>query len=141
MRFEDSIDVSAPADQVFEVYSDVERWPEWTESVTQVELLEEGPLRVGSRARVRQPRLPVAVWEVTEVVPHRSFTWVARGPGVRTTATHLVTPEGDGGQRAVVTATLVQAGLLGPVVGALTKRLTTRYISLELRGLKSRCES
>jgi uncharacterized protein YndB with AHSA1/START domain len=30
MRFEATIDVAAPAQLVFEVYADVERWPEWT---------------------------------------------------------------------------------------------------------------
>ncbi len=139
MRFEDSIDVAAPAEDVFAVYADVERWPEWTESVSSVERLDEGPLRVGSRARVRQPRLPVAVWEVTEVVPDRSFTWVARGPGIRTTGTHTVAPAPDG--VSTVTATLDQAGLLGPLMGRLTKGLTERYIRMELEGLRSHCES
>ncbi len=63
MRFEASIEVSAPAEQVFATYADVERWPTWTSSVTSVELLDPGPLRVDSRARIRQPRLPVAVWQ------------------------------------------------------------------------------
>lgn len=140
MRFEASIDITAPAEHVFAVYSDVERWPEWTRSVTSVERLDEGPLRVGSRARIRQPRLPVAVWEVTEVVPDRSFTWVARGPGVITTGSHVVTPL-DGGDRVKATALLEQAGLLGPLVGRLTKRLTNDYLNTEVRGLKARCEA
>ena len=29
MRFEATIDVAAPAQLVFEAYTDVERWPEW----------------------------------------------------------------------------------------------------------------
>lgn len=109
--------------------------------MTSVERLDDGPLRVGSRARIRQPRLPEAVWEVTEVVPGASFTWVARGPGVRTTASHVVAPAAPDGTHAAVTATLVQAGPLGPVVGLLTKRLTERYMDLEVHGLKTRCET
>jgi hypothetical protein len=82
--------------------------------VTSVERLDQGPLRVGSRARIKQPRLPTAVWEVTEVVTGRSFTWIARGPGIITTASHVVTPpEAAGSTR--VTASLQQMGPLGPV--------------------------
>ena len=139
MRFEASIDITAPAEHVFAVYSDVERWPEWTKSVTSVERLDDGPLRVGSRARMRQPRLPVAVWEVTELVPDRSFIWVARRPGVVTTGGHVVTPL-DGRDRALATASVEQAGLLGPLVGRLTRRLTNDYLDMEVRGLKARCE-
>jgi uncharacterized membrane protein len=139
MRFEASIDVSAPADEVFAVYADVERWPEWTPTVTRVERLDDGPLRVGSRARVRQPRLPVAVWRVTEMEPGRWFTWVAQGPGVVTTGIHQVAPT-DGGQRSRATAVLVQGGPVGPVLGLLTKRLTERYLDAEVHGLKARCE-
>ena len=139
MRFEATIDVAAPGQHVFEVYTDVERWPEWTASVTSVERLDQGPLSVGSRARIKQPRLPPAVWEVTEVVAGRSFTWMARGPGIVTTGSHVVaTPEGEGPVR--VTASLEQAGLLGPLLGLLTKRLTNRYLQTELQGLKARCE-
>lgn len=140
MRFEATAQVVAPAQRVFDVYADVERWPEWTRSVTSVERLEAGPLRVGSRARVRQPRLPVAVWQVTELVPGRSFTWVARGPGIVTTGRHVAMPAG-GDDRTEVTAALEQAGLLGPLVGLLTRRLTDRYLRIEVQGLKARCET
>jgi uncharacterized membrane protein len=138
MRFEDSVTIDAAAARVWAVYSDVERWPEWTASVTSVELLDPGPLRVGSRARIRQPRLPVAEWTVTDLDEGRSFTWVARGPGVRTTGTHLVERDGD---RARATAVLEQGGPLGPVVGLLTRGLTRRYLAMEAAGLKARAEA
>ena len=140
MRFEATIDVAAPRRQVFDVYADVERWPEWTASVTSIERLDEGPLRVGSRARVRQPRLPVAVWEVTELVPGERFTWVARGPGIVTTGIHIAR-ESDRPGVTEVTAALEQDGPLGPVVGLLTRRLTRRYLDIEVRGIKQRCEA
>ena len=76
VRFMATIDIAARAQLVYEVYTDVERWPEWAASVTSVERLDQGPLRVGSRARIKQPRLPTTVWEVTEVVAGRSFTWI-----------------------------------------------------------------
>jgi uncharacterized membrane protein len=139
MHFEVSAEVSAPARRVFDTYADVEQWPSWTASVTSVERLDDGPLRVGSRARVRQPRLPVAVWEVTELVPGQSFTWVARGPGVRTTGTHRVTPVAEG--KVMVTAILDQAGLFGPIAGLMTRGLTQRYLNTEVQGLKEHCES
>jgi uncharacterized membrane protein len=139
MRFEAGIDVAAPARSVFDVYSDVERWPEWTSSMTRVERLDDGPLRVGSRARIKQPRLPVTVWQVTELLPGTSFTWVARGPGVVTTGIHEVRPSGQDGH-VTATGVLVQEGLLGPLVGVLTRSLTVRYLQTEMRGLKAHCE-
>jgi uncharacterized membrane protein len=139
MRFEASIEVSAPAETVFETYADVEHWPSWTSSVTSVELLDRGPLRVGVRARVRQPRLPVAIWQVTALVPGESFTWVARGRGLLTTGTHRVASTGPGTAR--VTALLEQAGPLGALVGLATARLTRRYLQTEVEGLKAYCES
>jgi hypothetical protein len=79
------------------------------------------------------------VWELTEVVTGRSFTWIARGPGIITTASHAVTPaDADGPTR--VTASLQQTGPPGQLLGFLTKRLTNRYLQTELRGLKARCE-
>ena len=138
MRFEASIEITAPAQRVFDVYSDIERWPEWTDSVTTVERLDEGPLRVGSRARIRQPRLPTAEWEVTELAPGTFFTWVARGPGIVTTGSHIVAATDLEGQ-VTATASLQQAGPLGWVLGHLTRRLTERYLDMEVRGLKARC--
>jgi uncharacterized membrane protein len=139
MRFEASAEVSAPAQQVFATYADVERWPSWTSSVTSVELLDKGPLRIGSRARIRQPKLPETIWQVTRLDPGREFSWQATGPGVLTTGTHRVTPRGD--DTATVTAILEQAGPLGPLVGLLTRRLTRRYLDTEVRGLKAYCEA
>ena len=139
MRFEATVDVAAPAQLVFEVYTDVERWPEWTVSVTSVERLDQGPLSVGSRARIKQPRLPAAVWEVTEVVAGHSFTWMARGPGIITKAV-MSSPRQRVGGPVKVTASVEQAGLLGPLLGFLTKQLTNRYLQIELRGLKAHCE-
>lgn len=138
MHFEYSVPIAAPPGQVFDRYVDVARWPEWLETMTSVERLDDGPLRVGSRTRIKQPKLPVAVWEVSALEPGRSWTWVARGPGLVSTASHVVAPAGDG---STVTASLDQGGPLGAVVGRLTKGLTERYLRIEGECLKAQFES
>ena len=150
MRFADEITIDAPAEQVWAVYSDVTHWSEWTASITSVELLDDGTgppiggppvgeLAIGTRARIRQPKLPVAVWEVTEWEPGRTWTWVATGPGVRSTATHTVVPTGDDTCR--VDSSLTQEGPLGWVIARLYAGLTRRSLAMEAAGLKTRCES
>lgn len=138
MRTEERISIDAPSDVVWEVMSDVRRWPEWTDSVTSVEALQDGALQVGARFRVRQPRLPQAVWEVTEVLPGSSFTWVNRSPGLTSTGTHSVQrPAGGGGTTAVLA--IEQTGALAFLARLLTG-LTRRYVRMEAAGLKVRSE-
>jgi len=137
MLIDHSVTIAAPAREVFDIYVDVERWPEWTETMTTVQRLEPGPLVVGARARIKQPRLRKAVWEVTDFEPGRFFTWVSRMPGLVITARHVVTQAGD---ETNVTLSVEQSGLLAPVVGPLTKRLTERYLAIEGAGLKRLCE-
>jgi hypothetical protein len=61
---------------------------------------------------------------VTELEPSRSFTWVATGPGVRTTARHLLEEPGSGGTR--VTLAVEQAGPVGRVMGRFYRCLNDR---------------
>ncbi len=114
---------------------DVACWPEWTPTVDSVERLDQGPLQVGSRAKVRQPKIPPAVWEVTELVDGRRFTWVSRTPGVTSVGRHEVVAE-DGGCR--VTLSIEQTGLLSAVAALLWGRLTQRYVETEAESLDRR---
>jgi uncharacterized membrane protein len=139
MRFDDEIVIDVPAAEVWAIYSDVEHWPDWTASVSRVELVAGDRVAVGARARIEQPKLPKAEWEVSEVVPERSWTWVATAPGVRSTAIHTVEPSGPATTR--VHQTLIQNGPLGAIVGRLYGRLTRRYLAMEAQGLKQRCEA
>ena len=120
--------IDAPPARVWEVLHDVARWPEWTPTVDRVERLDDGPLVVGSRARLRQPKLPQAEWEVTEVGVGRAFTWEAHGPGMRSIGRHEVNPDGTG---STVTLSIEQTGPMGAVAALVWRRLTQRYVELE----------
>ena len=81
---------------------------------------------------------PLAKYAVTDLEPSRLFTWVATGPGVRTTARHLLEELGTGGTR--VTLAVEQAGPVGAVMGRFYRRLTDRYLTAEAEGIKARSE-
>lgn len=136
-HFEIEIEIAAPPQRVWAVTTDVERWPEWTASVLSVRRLDDGRFRVGSRARVRQPKFLPAVWQVTELEDGRSFTWVTRSPGLRAAGHHRVEPI-SGGSRATLSVTY--SGALGGLVARLLGKTTERFLSLEATGLKKRSE-
>lgn len=135
--FSISVDIAAPPARVWAVMRDVERWHEWTASITSVELLDGGRFGVGHRARVVQPKLLPAVFEITVVEEGRTFTWVTKHPGIVATATHLVEPHGAGSR---ATLSLRFDGPLGGLIGFFMGGLNQRYLALEAKGLKARSE-
>jgi uncharacterized membrane protein len=137
-RTSDSIDIDAPADVVWAVYSDVERWPDMTASVTSVSLQPSGPLAIGSRATIKQPRLPKVEWTVTALDAGHQWVWENRSPGSVAIAAHSVRALDDG--RTHVELWIDQRGVIGRAVGVLVRRMTRRYLRLEAEGLKRRSE-
>jgi uncharacterized membrane protein len=138
MITEDSIEIDAPAQLVWEVFSDVQRWPEWTASVTSLVGRDGANIAVGKRFAIKQPGMSKLVWKVTEIDPGLSWTWVQRSPGVRVSARHDVIAQSDG--RTLVRQQLDQRGVLGALVGRLMVKKTKRFLELEAQGLKARSE-
>jgi uncharacterized membrane protein len=132
-----SVGIDAPAPKVFEVLCDVERWPQWTSTMQSVRRLDAGPLKVGSRARVVQPKLRPSIWQVTAMHSGQRFNWVARAPGVKMEAGHAVEPNESG---CKVTLTFHVTGFMSAIVGRLYGGLITAYLNTEAQGLKQRCE-
>jgi uncharacterized membrane protein len=133
-----TIDIQAPPDRVWEAIRDIEHWSEWTPTIISIRLLDPGPLAVGTRAIVHQPKLLAARWQVTEIEDGRGFTWITASPGLLVTARHYVEGAGTSSR---VTLSLDFSGPLGGVVGRLTRGLNARYLALEAQGLKKRAET
>ena len=131
-----SITIDAPIEVVWSVFTDVERWPAWASSFTSVELVD-GPMRLGAKARIRQPGLPTVIWEVTKWEPGRSWTWTATSPGARTEASHVLTRVGD---RTVAEQSIIPSGPIGRLAALVWRSLTRRYLAIEAAGLKQRSE-
>ena len=133
-----SFEINAPAELVWDVFSDVERWPEWTASVTRLTGLDGPDIAVGKRFEIKQPRMPKLVWTVTEVKPGTSWTWVQRSPGGSTVARHDVIATTN--NHTLVQQQLDQRGPIGAVVARLMRKMTIRYLDLEAQGLTARSE-
>ena len=131
-----SVTIDAPIEVVWSVFTDVERWPTWASSFTSVELID-GPMRLGAKARIQQPRLPTVIWEVTKWEPGRSWTWTAKSPGAHTEASHVLTRVGD---RTVAEQAIRPSGPIGRLAAFLSRSLTRRYLAMEAAGLKQRSE-
>ena len=141
MEFSITTDVDAPADVVFAVLTDVERWPEWTPTVTRVERLDGSslPLAISSRIRIVQPKVPPAEWTVTALEAGRGFRMMSRSPGATVVANHWAEPLGDG-QRSRVTLSVTFSGWLGRMIARMMRGLNERYLAQEAAGLKRRSE-
>jgi hypothetical protein len=139
MSYAASVTIHAPLDLIWSNLIDVEHWPESTASITSVERLDHGSFQVGSRARVRQPKLPTVVWHVTDLQPLREFTWVVTSPGVSTIARHKVEPART--NEYTLTLSIDRTGLLAPLIDRLYAKLTRTYVDMEAAGLKRVCEA
>lgn len=138
MTLDDIIHIDAPVDTVWSVTVEVERWPEWTPTVSSVRRLDEGALGLGSRVRIKQPGQPEAEWTVSEFIPNDRFSWQMERAGVRMQATHLLKPQGSGTANAL---RLEASGFLARMLSPVLRPLVRRALAKENRGLKARCEA
>lgn len=92
MTFSVSRRVAAPAEDVWALLTDTERWPAWGPSITGVEPAV-GGLATGSRGKVRTVLGAALTYTVTAFEPGRYWSWSVAG--IPATG-HRVIPQ-DGG--------------------------------------------
>jgi hypothetical protein len=140
-----TVDIEAPVERVWALTLDIERWPDHTPTMTSVERLDDGPLAVGSRARIRQPGQRRRVWTVSHLEPRRRFSWGTSLLGVRLRADHLLEPiaaerrDGPSGEVGGTRNTLVVEleGALARTLGAILRWPVQRAIAAENEGFRS----
>ena len=139
MRFEESIDIDAEQERVWDVLSDLEAWPRRIETVDVVELLTPAPVAQGSRILLKQPKLPEGTWDITVWDAPSYFEWRQESGGVTSVAGHRVEALERG--RSRLTLSLDMRGPLMPIIGLFYRGLVTRYMSIEAQGMKLAAES
>lgn len=132
-----TVDIAAPADLVWRVTCDVEKWPDWTPTVNSVRLLGEPGLRLGSVAVIRQPLQPPARWTVTEYVEGQRFAWMTQRRGLQLIGIHDLQATAGGTRNRLE---LHAAGPLATILWPLLRWLTSRALAAENAGVKTHCE-
>ena len=139
MRFEESIDIDAGQQRVWEVLSDIEAWPRRIETVDVAELLTPAPVAKGSRVRLKQPKLREGTWDITVWDAPSYFEMRQKSGGVTSVASHRVEALEEGRSRLTLSVDL--QGWLVPVFGRISKGVTTRYLTSEAEDMKRAAES
>ena len=119
MDITSELTIDASVERVWDLTLDLESWPEMTPTMTRVERLDRGPVVVGSRARVTQPKQRPTVWTVTRCDPQSCFEWSTKVATVTTTATHRLeaTPDGRCRNTLGITFSGFGAGLARRLLG------------------------
>jgi uncharacterized membrane protein len=137
MDIRSELTIAAPVERVWDLTLDVERWPSLTPTMTSVERLDDGPIRVGSTARVVQPRQRPTTWTVTRVEPRSVFEWQTKVGPVTMTAVHRLTATDEGCRNTlVVEMSGFGSGLLSRLVGSKIRQA----IDTENAGFKAAAE-
>lgn len=129
--------IAAPADTVWRLTTDVTNLPSLTPTMQKVERLDDGPLQVGSRTRIKQPGQSAAVWTVTRIEPGSEFVWETKRLWLRMVGGHRI-EDLDGSCRNVLSLELTGpgSGLLGALIGSTVRKA----IATENAGFKTAAE-
>ena len=133
-----STNVAAPIDQVFKVYTEIEKAAERIPDITALEVLSEGPFGEGTRWRetrvIMKKEATEEMW-VTDVDPPNSYTVASESHGMKYSTLFSFTPEGDG-TRVSWNANFQMKGgarLFQPFLRGVFEKLSTEA----MEGLKS----
>lgn len=123
MRYEETTLIDAPVELIWRLTTDIDGWAAFMPTVQRLDRLDDGPVRVGSSARLKQPGQTPAVWTVTCVEPMREFTWETRRTGIHMTGRHLLVADGAGTRNTLVLETDgPAAGVFSALFGGLMRR-------------------
>lgn len=141
MRLDMEIMIDRPVQQVFDVWSDKERSPDWAAPVQEVRKLTEGPVGVGTKfleiARIPGGRVEDTI-EITGYEPGRVLdgTWTGGMEGYWESRFH----ERDGGTLFRLHVDVTPSGFMGrlePIIGGFVRRAMRKDIETFKRAVEA----
>ena len=140
--FEFAERIDRPREEVFDFFIDFDRASEWAPEITRVDMLTEGPLRVGARYREMrwtskgESRIDM---EITAFDPPGRYSAAFDAGGYQATFNYFFTPDGDG-TRVEMACVVRPEGAVRKLMSPLVTWLLRRQDKLKLRNLKRAVE-
>jgi hypothetical protein len=121
-EFEHSADSKASPAAIWNRYTDVENWSQWSQKGVEESSLD-GDFKVGTEGMTKAPHLPKEKFELIEVEPERRFVSQAKLPGGTLVFEHQIEPT-EGGTRITHKASLdgPLSFVWRPLVGRMVQR-------------------
>jgi hypothetical protein len=134
---EASLETSASTADVWGVWSDVNRWPEWNPDMKESHI--DGPLKLGATGMINTRSGGKHDVVVTQFQEGRSFELESTAlPGTKMAIRATIMPSGAGSR---ITQGFEPRGLLAPIVGPMMSGPILKTFNSVLNGLKQRVES
>ena len=139
----DTVEIAKSPQEVFAYLDDLRRHGEWQTQIESVEVLTDGPTRVGTRA-VDTRRVPGGrqkiTYEITEHDPPRKASFSGLDGPVRPVGTVRVEPVGDGSRSRVTLEFDLEGHGFGKLIAPLARLDARRHIPKDQARLKERLE-
>ena len=138
-----SIEIDRPQAEVFAYLDELDKHPEWQESLTRAQVVTDGPVRVGTKvSETRQvPGGPRDMtYEITAHDPPNSSSWQGLDGPVRAVGTMTVESLGDSRSRVTVEFELVGQGL-GKLLAFFGRAQARKQVPVDQQKLKQILES
>ena len=135
MKFEESIEIQAPAETVFALYADVSSWSSWDPDVRSSSI--EGAFTSGATGRLKPSSGPEARISFTEIVIDKSFTVESKLPLCVMRFEHELSATSTG-TKAIHRITF--SGLFSPIFSRLIGGSIRKGLPQTMAGLKQAAE-
>ena len=129
--------INSSPEHIFSVLAQLDQWNQWTKSIISISFVNNDYFKVGTKIKVLQPKLSPAVWTITEISENKSLVWEKKSLGLKMTANHLIQESNEG---TIVKLQIIYQGFLATLFYKLTASLTESFLTMEIAGLKKRCE-
>lgn len=133
---EQALETTAAPQQVWRVWSDVDRWPEWNPDMKESKL--DGPLKLGMTGTINTRSGGKHNVVVTHFEDGRSFELESTAlPGTKMAIRATIAPSGSGSR---ISQGFEPRGLLAPIVGPMMGGQILKTFDAVLGGLKQKVE-